>query len=189
MQQIRMETARHLFVEPATASLINTPMSTNLFPVLVDVGRLREVERQQSPIDDPDQHHFATKLWTSLEDYPFEDGMGHPIERIIAEEVGSEKSERVLQWLRSFCMDVSQPSFAASILRCLGRHQTLGTVSWRVELVRDGLAIDNVEIRDAAVHAAESWGDLESLDVLSSHSESEPWLRQYISDVMDDLTE
>ena len=35
-------------------------------------------------------------------------------------------------------------------------------------LVRDGLAMDSVEIRDAAIQAAESWGDSELLDVLST---------------------
>ena len=54
-------------------------------------------------------------------------------------------------------------------------------------LVRDGLAMDSVEIRDAAIQAAESWGDSELLDVLRSHSETEPWLQQYILDVIDDL--
>ncbi len=130
---------------------------------------------------------LADKLWAALEDRPIEDGMDHPTEEIIAEALQSAKDQQVLDWLRAFCTDASQPSFAASVLRCLGRHDSAGTVSWRVGLVRGGLAADDIEIRDAAVQAAESWGDSDLLDVLRPHSEPEPWLRQYISDVINDL--
>ena len=118
---------------------------------------------------------------------PLEDGMQHPAEEIIADELESRKSQRVLEWLRDFCMDASQPSFAASVLRCLARQDNVGTVAWRVGLVREGLAMQSVEIRDAAVQATETWGDSNLLEVLRSHTEKEPWLRQYISDVIDDL--
>ena len=56
-------------------------------------------------------------------------------------------------------------------------------------LVRDGLAKNSVEVRDAAIQAAESWGDSELIEVLKAHSETEPWLRQYLNDVIDDLSE
>ena len=42
-------------------------------------------------------------------------------------------------------------------------------------------------MRDAAVQAAESWGDLGMREVLSSHTEAVPWLRAYIEDVVEDL--
>ncbi len=113
--------------------------------------------------------------------------MEHPAEEIIGEALRSAEDERVLDWLRDFCADAAQPSFAASALRCLGRHDYVGTASWRVGLLRDGLAMASVEIRDAAVQAAESWGDSGFIEVLQSHSEPEPWLRQYIFDVVDDL--
>ena len=138
-------------------------------------------------VDYEGQRHLAAKLWSSFEDYPIEDGMEHPAEKIIAEALLSAKEQHVLDWLSAFCIDASQPSFAASVLRCIGRHNNAGTVSWRVGLVRDGLTADKVEIRDAAVQAAESWGDSDLLDVLRSHSEPEPWLQQYIFDVIDDL--
>ena len=144
-------------------------------------------ERQKTVIVDPGQERLAAKLRVSFEDEAVEDGMYHPAEKIIAEALLSAKDQPLLDWLRAFCTDASQPSFAASALRCLGRHDSLGTVSWRVGLVRDGLAIDDVEIRDAAVQAAESWGDSDFLEVLKLHSEPEPWLRQYILDVIDDL--
>lgn len=188
LQKTWMEAAQHLFIEPATATLGYGHMSANLFPILLDVNCLKQTTSGKLFAHNRDQQRLATKLWTSLEDYPFEDGMRHPIEGIIAKELQIAKDEVILDWLKSFCTDVSRPSFAASVLQCLGRSRDVGTVSWRVELVRESLMVDNVEIRDAAVQVAESWCDAELLIVLKSHYEPEPWLRQYISDVISDLT-
>ena len=126
-------------------------------------------------------------LRASFEVDSVEDGMHHPAEEIIAEALRSVKEQRVLESLRTFCTDASQPSFAASVLRCLGRHSTVGAVSWRMDLVRDALTMHSVEVRDAAVQAAETWGDSDLVEVLRSHSDQEPWLRQYILDVIEDL--
>ena len=145
-------------------------------------------KRQVEAVYDSAQGHLAAKLQASFEDSPLEDGMVHPAEGIIAEALLPANDQRVLSWLKAFCTYASQPSFAASVLRCLGRQDGVGTAAWRVKLVRDALTIDNVEVRDAAVQAAESWGDSDSLDVLRAHSEPEPWLQQYIRDVIEDLT-
>lgn len=115
--------------------------------------------------------------------------MHHKAEDIIGQALRSGENPRILEWLRAFSLDDSQPCFAASVLRCLGRQEHLGTSLWRSELVRDTLVLDDVEIRDAAVQAAELWGDREILPVLKSHSEPEPWLRDYIFDIIDDLGE
>ena len=171
--------------------------SSRLFDFLADVedasakvwtDLLRDLSGwEETVVDDRGQEQLAVMLRASFEVDSVEDGMQHPAEEIIAEALRSAKDQRVLEWLRAFCTDASQPSFAASVLRCLGRHGSVGTVSWRVSLVRDGLAMHSAEIRDAAVQAAETWGDSDLLAVLGSHSDPEPWLRQYIFDVIDDL--
>ena len=138
---------------------------------------------------DKRRNQLAAELQTSFEDLPVEDGVGHPAERINAKALAQVGDERSIRWLREFCVDASNPSFAASVLRCLGRVPCTGSEAWRVALVRDGLANDSVEIRDAAIQAAESWGDSELIKVLKAHSEPEPWLRQYLHDVIDDLSE
>lgn len=146
-------------------------------------------EWQEEVTDSRGQERFAARLRASFEVEPVEDGMGHPAEEIIGEALRSSEAAKVLDSLRYFCTDAAQPSFAASALRCLGRHDYVGTSSWRVGLVRDSLAMDSVEIRDAAVQAAELWGDTDSIEVLRSHTEPEPWLKQYVFDVVDDLAE
>ena len=137
---------------------------------------------------DLDRERLATALWARFEAEPVEDGMEHPADTIIADTHQSENGQHLLDWLKSFSTDASQPSFAASVLRCMGRIDDLGTTQWRVGVVRESLTIDDIEIRDAAVQAAELWADVEVVDILRSHSEPEPWLRQYILDVADDLT-
>lgn len=139
--------------------------------------------------EDCKQARLANKLYAAFEAEPLEDGMHHKAEYIIGQALQSGEDQRILERLRAFSLDDTQPVFAASVLRCLGRQEHLGTSSWRSELVRDALALDDVEIRDAAVQAAELWGDREILPVLKSHSEPELWLRDYISDVINDLGE
>ncbi|MCY3869905.1 MAG: hypothetical protein OXG87_10130 [Gemmatimonadetes bacterium] len=139
--------------------------------------------------EEREQVRLANKLHVAFETEPLEDGMHHKAEDIIEQTLQSGEDARILEWLRDFSLDTAQPVFAASVLRCLGCQEHLGTSSWRSELVRDALALDDVEIRDAAVQAAELWGDSDILPVLKSHSDPESWLRDYISDVIDDLGE
>ena len=144
-------------------------------------------EWQKVAIQSRGRERLADRLRASFEVDYVEDGKGHTAEEIISEALRSAEDERVLDWLRAYCTDATQPSFAASTLRCLGRHDYVGTTSWRVGLLRDTMAMDSVEVKDAAVQAAESWGDSEFVEVLRSHIEPEPWLRQYILDVVGDL--
>lgn len=126
-------------------------------------------------------------LYAAFEKEPLEDGMKHPAVGIIADALSSGDKKAILEWLKEFSLDVRQPAFAASVLRCLGRLSELDTVSWRVELVRSGLAVDNVQIRDAAVQAAEHWADIDLVSVLNDHDESERWLADYIGMVVGDI--
>ena len=135
----------------------------------------------------PARARLDSDLRASFEAEPLEDGMSHPAEKIIDQVLQSGEGQSVLRWLREFCLNAAQPSFAASVLLCLGRQTHLGTSSWRAELVNDGLAMEDVEIRDAAVQAAESWEDQVLIDVLESHSELVTWLQDYIRDVINDL--
>ena len=133
------------------------------------------------------QTRLEFALRASFEADPLEDGMFHPAEEIIAEAFQSGEDQRVLEWFRAYSLNAAQPSFATSVLRCLGRQIEPGTSSWRTRLVRDGLAMHDLEIRDAAVQAAELWGNSNLIDVLESHSEPVTWLQDYISDVIDEL--
>ena len=136
----------------------------------------------------PDSRQVAlARLDAAFQADSLEDGVTHPAELVIDEALRSTETEPVLHWLKEFCLDAARPGFAASVLRCLGRQTSPGTVSWRVGLVRTALAMNDVGIRDAAIQAAELWADREVITVLESSHHPEPWLRDYIRDVIDDL--
>ena len=114
---------------------------------------------------------------------PLEDGMTHPAEEIIAAAVRG--SGEALGWLRSFALAATAPAFAASTLRCLSRLD-IGAAEWRARLVADVLASGDVQMRDAALQAAEEWGGRCLRDILEAHLASEPveWLRQAMREVV-----
>lgn len=132
---------------------------------------------------------FVNMLYWSFDEEPLEDGYSHPAEDIIADWLLSSKEIPVLDWLMDVCLNTSSPSLAASVMRCLGRQVDPGTALWRTMLIREGLASDNLEIRDATVQAAELWGGTGIKEILRLHTEPVPWLREYISDILDDLAE
>lgn len=134
------------------------------------------------------QEQLAARLHTAFEASPVEDGISHPGEIIIKEALRSPDEQCVLIWFKVFSVDAVHPDFAASVLRCLGRQERPGTVSWRVAIIREALSMDAVDIRDAAAQAAESWGGLEMRDVLQEHIDPAPWLQEYILDIIKDLS-
>ncbi len=164
-------------------------MVMDLFPIHVDIASFEKATTLQTPVEEREQERLAAMLRLAFETEPFEDGMDHPADQIIENVLRSTENQRVLDWFSTFSLDTKHPSFASSVLRCLGRQTHIGTATWRAGLVRDALAQEDIEIRDAAVQAAESWGGQEIVDVLMSHDEPEQWLRECIPEIIDDLRE
>ena len=162
-------------------------LDEELSPALDDVDYFWQTNVKKSSFVEPNQTQLLHILHAAFEADPLENGMDHPAEQIIKKALQSPENQQIFDWFKNFSLEIEHPSFAASVLRCLGRQTNLGTYSWRAELVRRGLTVDNVEIRDASVQAAESWGDQDLVNILKSHHETEPWLREYILDVIYDL--
>ena len=74
----------------------------------------------------------------------------------------------------------------ADLLRLLSRQKPF-TGDWRLRVIQIGLSSQNIELRDAAVQAAESWEDPGVIELLKSHKENCAWLADYISRVLQDL--
>ena len=169
---------------------MNTPLGRTQNPEIANPAEVVYVPyREPEPVlaQSPAQARLQSALRASFEADPLEDGICHPAEEIIGQALQSGECPDVLAWLRALCLDTAQPSFAASVLRCLGRQSDPGSDKWRAGLVRAALATDDVEIRDAAVQAGELWGGPNLIDVLNAHSEPVTWLQDYIHDVIDDL--
>ena len=181
MQRDILEHAWRLFFERADITSCSPQATHSLFPSLLDSTYL-ENDRQE-------RARLESELWMSFDADPLEDGLHHPAEETISGALQSADGVRALEWFKALTLDTEYPDFAASVLRCLGRQERPGTIVWRVEIVRAALGKDNVEVRDAAAQAAESWGGSDMRDVLQAHSEPEPWLRDYIEDIVGDLAE
>ncbi len=126
------------------------------------------------------------RLHSSFDAHPVEDGITHSAEKVIERALLSGDEELVCGWLAQMSADTERSVFAASVLRCLGRL-TVGDSTWRAEVVRIALSSQDVEMRDAAIQATKWWGDPELKRVLQLHSETEPWLREYIEGVADSI--
>ena len=136
------------------------------------------------------EHHrrrFLDRLHASFDTEPLEDGMDHPAEQVIATALESEDRDTALLWISSACLESESPAFAAATFLCAARQPEIGTAAWRAGLVRGGLASDHIELRDAAIQAAESWGDPGLRQVLAAHAEPVSWLDEYRRGVVDDL--
>ena len=84
----------------------------------------------------------------------------------------------------------SMPSSSGSASKdatflCAARHPGIGTAAWRAGLVHGALASDDMELRDAAIQAAEFWGDPGLREILADHSEPVSWLDEYRRGVME----
>lgn len=129
---------------------------------------------------------FADRLRGAFESEPFEDGMDHPADEVLESGLRSQERAPNLDWLASLYDGVESPTFIASVLRCLGRHDP-GTTGWKVGVVRRALAHDHLEVRDAALRAAESWAGVAMVRVLREHREPVAWLAGSIDQVVSDL--
>ena len=188
-ESLRMSTMEIMFklYQGGNAVRNDAPLNESKFSVLVDPDSAEWRTAEPDPHLVKKQNKLAISLHSAFEAEPFEDGMDHPADRIIENALRSTRDERILEQFGALCLDIERPSFASSILRCLGRQTNIGSAAWRAGLVRNALATADIEIRDAAVQAAESWGGTEIVDILISHNEPEPWLRDCIPDIIDAL--
>lgn len=128
-------------------------------------------------------------LRASFHEEPVEDGVTHAAEGILESALLGDAYSGILDWISQATTDTSNPAHSASILRCLGRLSFGLSTARRVKIVDDALRTDNLEIRDAAVQAAERWGDKPLIEILIAHDEPEVWLAEYIEEVISDLSE
>lgn len=147
----------------------------------------RETQRVSTEWNHEAIARLERTLYAAFDSEVLEDGMDHPANDILENALGPGAELPLLAWLSKVSLDAGRPSLAASMLRCLGRQTDPGTAVWRADLVRQALVVKNVQIRDAAVQAAEHWADSDLISVLEGHDESEQWLAQYIDMVVNDL--
>ena len=159
-----------------------------MIPLLSDsVRQLQRGEKAtEKDVQVTEDRWLRSRLNGAFDSEPVEDGVRHEAESIIAESV--KRHEGALAQLKALALDSTRANLAASVLQCVGRQESLGSEWWRIDVVREGLSIDDLEIRAAAVQAAESWGGPGMCGVLQTHVETDAWLSDYIRQVIEDLS-
>jgi hypothetical protein len=144
-------------------------------------------EELAAPKAAPGSERFHRELLAKFEAEPVEDGFVHAGEAII-EKTFQRHGAEAQRWIETF-LDRQDSSSAAAAIRCLGRIGSPGSMEWRIRLLDRALAHSSAGVRDAAVQAAELWGDPQAIETLRKHDHREPWLRDYVERVIRDLSE
>ncbi len=125
---------------------------------------------------------FRNLLDTLLNE-PVEDGIHHPAEPLLR--AYWEEYPGHLPWSDAVGDD-AHPSLFADFLRIASRVRP-APESLRARLLQEGLASPSLEVRDAAVQAAESWADAVAVEALGGHREEVAWLAAYIERIKSEI--
>jgi hypothetical protein len=116
---------------------------------------------------------------------PIEDGVTHPAEAEVRAWLDADRSA-ACDWLsRAIRKERNSP---AMIIRIIGRQDFKLAGQWGLCVADEGLQHSDAEIREAAVRALEAWGGSDALSILRRHNDSEPWLNDYVRQVVRDLS-
>jgi hypothetical protein len=121
-------------------------------------------------------------LFTAVDEEPVEDGVVHRAEAALAAHIAEFGATTLVEHACS----TSKAMRCAALLRLLSRVSQLDAEQRR-SVVRRGLASNSVEIRDAAVQAAETWEDAALAELLRQHRDPVSWLSDYAERVAFDL--
>ena len=120
----------------------------------------------------------------ALDAEPLEAGGDHRAESILADALEGSVPSVTLEAIRASCVSDRASVGAADLLRCLARLSEPGTDRWRADLIRDALKAGAVEVRDAALEAAEAWMSRSMLGVLRSHVDPDPELGSEVREIV-----
>ena len=181
LQREMASLAYRIFVLPSSETPIDTSVLSSLLPTYVESSSFTKASHAFEVVA------LTHRLLSAIESEPLEDGIRHPAEDVLDAAFRLHPTSSLLAWVQDIALDTHSPTTAASVLRCLGRRARPANSSWRAALVKGALSTDEVDVRDAAVQAAESWGDVQILGVLRSHVEQVRWLRTYTEYVIEDM--
>jgi hypothetical protein len=131
---------------------------------------------------DAEFHDALAHLSAEMDAEVVEDGITHPAENALASYVAAHGTAHLFE---AMFADHPDHSRTASLLRLMGRISVPEDA--RLRFVTAGLASSNVEVRDAAVQATESWADSSLEQSILTHREPVAWLADYMARVARDL--
>ena len=127
---------------------------------------------------------LTERLTEAFKAQPLADGEEHPADDIISAFLSSEAGKLYPCELEAIVLQGEDADLVAATLQCTARFEPPWSDERKTNLVRNALRNNDVCVRDAAVRAAESWLCPEIVTALERHQDSEPWLQEYISEVI-----
>jgi hypothetical protein len=170
----------------STAASMSKPRGLRLADFVLDSACMLP-SPEKAKLSDELLSRLRRRLWARLDEEPLEDGVTHSAEGIVQQALSGPAAQRA-----AFARLVEvepNPEFASAVLRLAGRVGGSAASNWRGALVRAALGSSSAALREAAVEAIEQWEDAKLLPLLRAHTESVSWLKAYIDDVIDDLSE
>ena len=174
----------------AVSSGIDVASGTRSIPARYYYRRSRDPGPSETDFRGSSRNYpnFILDIVRMLDDVPLEDGMLHPADSIVAHQLCVDKGECISSLDRAFRGFLSsRPQISAAILRLVGRLDYVDVGRSGMSLARAGLGQGDVEIREAAVRALENWGGAEATRLLRNHRDAEPWISDYVKQVIADL--
>lgn len=145
--------------------------------------RVEDLGKGARPTSGEEALERFRNLLNTLENEPVEDGIHHPAEPLLR--AYWEEYPGHLPWDDAVA-DGTQTSLFADFLRIAGRVRPTPE-SLRSRLLQEGLASPSIEVRDAAVQAAELWADAAAVGALYRHREEVAWLAAYIERIKGEI--
>ena len=127
---------------------------------------------------------LTERLSEAFKAQPLADGEEHPADDIISAFLSSDAGKLCPCELETIVLRGENADLVAATLQCAARFDLPWSDERKTNLVRNALRDNDVCVRDAAVRAAESWLCPEIVTELERHQDSEPWLQEYISEVI-----
>ncbi len=158
---------------------------------LDDPHRSSGIETASLPPEAYTEESFTGAVTGALDEEPIEDGLRHPVERILATALRWQP-DQAADWIQSLFIQLSaeRPHVAAGIVRSLGRLPKGALEPWGMWLAAGALTHRNIQVRESAVRALEMWGGEDAMKALQIWRPNEPrrWLARYIEQVIRDLS-
>lgn len=170
----------------SSAASMNKPRGLRLANFVLDSACLLSSPDQAKP-SDKELRRLRRRIWARLDEEPLEDGVTHSAEEVVERALSGPAGQRAA--FARLVETEPNPEFSAAVLRLAGRVGRSARSDWRGALIRTALSSSSATLREAAVEAIEQWEDAALLPLLRAHTESVSWLKAYIDDVIDDLSE
>ena len=134
------------------------------------------------------KNQFTPKLLNLILESDFEYGIDSQVDVFIRNHM-KENSLATKHWLNDiFVSNFSNPVVLVGILHIISRLTHHEVYPEGQLMAATALSHSNVEVQECGVRAFESWGTLQSLNILSNVTVATPWLQDYINEVVKDLS-